>query len=198
MLVEFLAALVVATRQFDPTAADHGRRSVCEMLLASIRYISDVIPDRPDLMQPARELLYGLKDLDRGTVVPLLEPKKIKNRPPNSYSEGFFRADAAVLMELKRQQGRVTNEAAAGMVARRLNRPGYRDQGNRITGKRVIAWRSDIMVKAGTIDPAAQRFSFVLKLLGERYPNDSDPAYEFYVGCIVDQYTPTILKKGHT
>lgn len=196
-LGRLLSALMVERKNYDPSVPDHGRAAICYDLLAIIEYVSTVIPQRPDVVQPLRELLYGLKDLERGAVVPLLKPAKIEHRPPTPYSEELLRADAAVLMDLK-QQADVDRKSAANMVARRLNQDGYRDRGKAIAGKCVIAWRNKVKEDAGTSNVAAQRFSLALKLLEESYPNDPDRAYAFYIDCMGDQNLPEILKKGHS
>lgn len=193
-LGELLASLMVVRKNFDAFAPDHGRASICHALLAISDYISAIMPQRPDLVHPLRELLYGLKDLDRGTVVPLLEPAEINHRPPNSYSDELLRADAAVLMELKYQAG-AERKVAADMVARRLNRLGYRDGGSPITGKRVAAWRDKLSKMAWTKDIAVQRYSFALKALAAKYPNDPASAYKFYLDCFADLDMAKIRKK---
>jgi hypothetical protein len=42
--------------------------------------------------------LYGLHDLDRGKVVPLLGPTKVSHTPGNALSDELFRAVAAAAM----------------------------------------------------------------------------------------------------
>jgi hypothetical protein len=186
---------MVARKSFDPSAPNHGRDAVRYTLLAISEYISAVVPQRPDLVHPLRELLLGLKDLDRGAVVPLLQPSRIDHRPRNSYSVGSLRADAAVLMELM-QQGGVSRKIAANTVARRLNRLGYRDGGSKVTGKRVTAWRDEVKIMASTADVAARQFSFALKCLKDKYAKDPMAAFEFYIDCMIDIDMPKILEKG--
>ena len=72
-LAKLLKALFEARNAFDPSAHDRGRSGVCHALRALIDYISEVAGTRPDIVVPLRELLYGLKNLDDGTVVGLLE-----------------------------------------------------------------------------------------------------------------------------
>lgn len=194
-LAELLASLVRARKQFDPSAADHGRTAIYQALLGVIGYVSDVIPARPDLVQPLHDLLYGLKDLDRGTVVPLLRPADIENRPPNSISQKLLRADAAVLMELM-QMDKVERKQAADTVARRLERLGFRDGGKSISGKRVAYWRDKMKKPDGPSDVAVSRYVFALEALKAIYPNDPMSAFRFYIDCMADLDTPAIRKKG--
>jgi hypothetical protein len=138
--------------------------------------------------------LYGLRSLDNGTGVPLFEPVKICHRPPNPITQDQLRADAAVLMELKRLD-RVERKLAADTVARRLSQLGYKDGGKAITGKHVAVWRGQ-MRNIGTDDPAAKRYSHALQLLKARYPNDPKSAFEYYLLCVTGMHMPTIPRKG--
>lgn len=191
-----LGSLMIGRKKYKPSAPDGGREAIYDDLRAIIEFVSTVIPQRPDVVQPLRELLYGLKDLERGTVVPLLKPAKLRGRPLNSYSEELLRADAAVLMDLKQQAG-VDRGVAANMVARDFNKHGYRDGGKKITGKCVIAWRNKVKENAGTSNLAvARRFSFALTLLEKSYPNEPKEAYAFYADRMRDMDPAEILKKG--
>src|SRR6185437_16121471 len=69
---KLLIGLIEARNGFDPSADDRGRSAVCHALRALIDYVSEVAETRPDIVVPLRELLYGLKNLDDGTVVGLL------------------------------------------------------------------------------------------------------------------------------
>jgi len=194
-LATLLASLTRAQKHFDPLATDHGRSSVYEALLAVIDYVSGIIPQRPEVVLPLRELLYSLRSLDDGTVAPLLEPVKVDNRPPNPISQDLLRADAAVLMELKRQH-KVGRAEAADTVARALNRLGYRDGGQKITGKQVALWRGQMRKVVKVPDPAAKRYRYVLGMLNADFPNDPKSAFEFYLGCVEKMHPSTISQKG--
>ena len=57
--VQLLVRLMSAQKGYDPSAADHGRGAICEMLLALIEHVSQSIPERTDVVQPLHDLLYG-------------------------------------------------------------------------------------------------------------------------------------------
>jgi hypothetical protein len=194
-LAELLACLVQARKRFDPSGPDHGRAGVYQALLGIMEYFAVVIPSRPDLAVPLRELLYALRGLDNGTIVPLVQAVELDHRPPNPISQDLLRADAAVLMELKRQAGE-GRKAAAETVARRLNRLGFRDGGQRIIGKRVAAWRDQMRRAVQEPDFDAKRYFWILGKLKDRFPKDPQAAFEFFLDCMTDLDTRTIPNKG--
>lgn len=192
-----MKSLVLARESFDPSAPDHGRKAIYQALLATITFVSETNPDRPDLLQPLQEMLYALRDLDRGTVHPLLEPVSIAHRPPNSNSDELFRASAAILMELKIQQ-RIGRMVAAELVARRLNERGYRNGHDRLTGKHIAAWRDMARQGTGASDLGGQRYRFVLERLKASFSGNPENAFAFYLDVIPDLHFPDILKKPHS
>lgn len=196
-LFELIKSLMLARKNFDPSASDHGRRAVCQVLLAMITFVSETIPDRLDLPQPLQETLFALRDLDRGRVSSLLEPTLIDHRPPMPYSEELFRADAAILMELKKRSG-IKRMVAAEIVARRLNERGYRDGNDRLAGKKIAAWRDVARQEIGVSDLGRQRYRFVLERLEARFPGDPEGAFAFYLDVMLDLHFPDILKKPHS
>jgi hypothetical protein len=193
-LAQLLASLIQARKKFDPSARDHGRAGVYHALLAVDHYISELFPQRPEVNHTLRELLYSLRGLDKGTVGPLVTPVKIKHRPPNPISQSLLRADAAVLMQLKRWE-KVGRAEAADSVARALNRLGYRDSGQRITGKQVALWRGQMRKAAEEPDPAAKRYQDVLRSLKAAFPKDPRSAFKYYLERVKEMLPPTISKK---
>lgn len=193
-LANLLTALVVARKQLDPSAHDHGRSAVCHALRATVDYISGVADKRPDLVVPLRVLLYGLKNLDDGIVVSLLKAKTFGNRPPDPTSTRLFRADAAVLMQLKFEEGSKL-DVAGGIVARHLNRLGYQDRKKAITGRRVVVWRETVMGLAGTEDIGAGRYQFALKMLMGLFPDDPKAAFDCFLDMMPDLDLAQLPKK---
>jgi hypothetical protein len=191
-LLELLGSLAVARKNFDQPGAAHGRTAVYQALFAVIKYVEDTIPERPDFVRPLRELLYALRDLDRGTVAALLEPQPIKHRPHMPYSEELLRADAAVLMHFKIKAGS-ERKVAAGFVARRLNERGYRHGNNRISGDQVIAWRNSVKAsrskKVGSL-----RYRDALRRLELAFPNEPGGALAFYLSIISNLNRPDSKK----
>ena len=200
-LAELLASLMHARKAFDPSGPDHGRGGIYQALLGIIDFLTEIIPQRPDLVVPLRELLYGLRSLEDGTVVPLLQPIELAHRPPNAISMDLFRADAAALMELKvaelraQKAPKYRNEAAAS-VARRLNRLGFRDNGDRILGKQVADWRDRMRKGAQKSNFETKRYLSVLAKLKAKFSEDSKTAFEFFLGCMTEMHAVTIPRKG--
>src|SRR3979409_1698211 len=97
--------LQISRMQFGPDGTDHGRSGVRNALIGIIHFISTVFVDGDDLVSPLNQLLYGLSDLDKGTVIPLLDRAKIDGRPRHSLLTQRMMAVAAVTMELHQKAG---------------------------------------------------------------------------------------------
>lgn len=192
-LEEFLRALATAVKNFDSSAPDGDRKSMCQVLLAVVQYVTEIIPERPDFAQPLQALLHALSDLDRGRVLPLLQALSIDHRPPDPVSMRLFRADAAVLMQLKFEEGNKLASAAT-IVCRKLHQLGYRDREQRITAKQIVAWRQAVMGAGDATDVAAERYRFVLKMLAGRFPGDPKAAFDCYLDMMADLDPAHILK----
>jgi hypothetical protein len=187
--------LRVSKAQFYPDADDHGRSGVRNALIAVINFISQVLPDGPDLASSLNELLLALKDLDVGQVVPMVQRANIENRPPISLATLLFRAMAAVLMELNQQAGLSRREAAV-KAARELNRLGYRDGAKqRITAAQVEDWRDNVKAPQASNDLGAQRYSLSLEELQRQYPGKPQEAFKFVLDVLPGLSTPTIPGK---
>lgn len=202
-LAELLASLVRAAKSYDPSCPNHGRNGIYMALLGVIKYVEAVIPQRPDLVLPLRDLLYGLRSLDDGTTVPLLQAAELGHRPPNAISVGVFRADAAALMDLKVAEMKVQKkkrfrDEAARAVAQELNRLGFRDDGNRILGKQVADWRERVMKAAQKPNYEATHYLTALRMLKAKFPDDPRAAFSFWLGCMTEMYPVTIPKKGRS
>ena len=200
-LSELLASLMHARRNFDPSESDYGRAGIYQALLGIIDYITAVIPHRPDLLIPLRELLYGLRSLDDGTTVPLLQAVELDHRPPNGISQDLLRADAAVLMELKVMELRLQKkpkfrDEAANMVAHLLNRLGLRDGGDRIIGKQVAAWRDQMKKGVQKPDFAVKRYFWTLGELRADFRTILRRRSSISSVASSEMHAPTIPKKG--
>lgn len=193
--VQLLVCLMSAQKEYDPSGADHGRSAIYKMLLVVIEHVSQIVPQRTDLVNPLLDLLYGLKSLDVGSVVPMLTPVKLNNRSPNPIPRELFRADAAALMEFKQRQG-AGNDIAAGHVARDLNRLGCRDDGSKVYKKGVVVWRNKVMSPADAACPYASRYDFILAELTGKFPKDPEKAYRYLLDIVRDRYAPPAPGKG--
>lgn len=195
-LIQLLVGLINARKEYDPAAADHGRTSIYQMLLGLIEYISQIVPTRPDLVHPLRDLLYGLKGLDAGSVAPMLTPVEVSGRRVHPIPQELFRADAAALMQLKQWQG-VERPLAAAQVALNLNEFGYRDDdGDRLDGKSVVVWRNKMKRPDDPACLAAARYNSILAELKARFSEDHQSAYRFYLNVMPDLDMPSIPSKS--
>jgi hypothetical protein len=197
-LVKLSVMLQVSKYQFRPDAADHGRSGVRNALIAVIDLITEVFPDRADLVSPLNEVLYALEDLDAGRVVPLLQRAKITNRPPTALATRLFRSMAAVLMDLNQQAG-LPRRGAAEKAARDLNRLGHRDEAKqRITATQLETWRDHVKAPPSAKDPGAQRYSLVLRYLQRLFPDKPQEAAKFLLDALPDLQAPKIPGKLHS
>jgi hypothetical protein len=82
------------------------RKVAANILVKVIDLILELYPDHPDWVIPLNQLLFGLKDLDRGKPNSLFEAVKLENRPPNNVADVLFRAipAAAMTVLMKKRQ----------------------------------------------------------------------------------------------
>lgn len=195
-VIQLLVCLISARKEYDPTAADHGRSSIYQMLFGLIEHVSQIVPARPDLVHPLRDLLYSLKGLDAGSVAPMLMPVEVSGRRVSPIPQELFRADAAALMQLKQWQG-VERPLAAVQVALNLNELGYReDDGNRLDGKSVVVWRNKMKRPDNPACLAAARYNSILAELKAQFSEDHQAAYRFYLNAMPDLDMPSIPSKS--
>jgi len=81
--------LSLAVGSYDPNRPDHGRSGVRNALIAVIQLLAVLFPNKPTLPLSLNHLLYGLADLDRGKVPPLLKPKRVRHSPGNALVDGL-------------------------------------------------------------------------------------------------------------
>jgi hypothetical protein len=194
-LIQLLVCLMPARKTYDPGAADRGRSAIYQMMLGLIEYVSQIIPTRPDLVHPLRDLLYGLKGLDEGSVAPMVMPVEVSGRRVAPIPEVLFHADAAALMQLKQWQG-IERPIAADQVARDLSKLGYTDDdGGELHGKNVVVWRNKMKRPTDTSRRAAERYRFILADLKARFSEDHRSAYRFLVDAMLDLDMPSIPSK---
>jgi hypothetical protein len=185
-----------AASGFDQSAEDAGRGSVLFTLAAVDDFLKVTLGIRdPSLFIPLAQLRYALHDLNRGKVVPLLAPKKVKNRPHDSASKEAFRALAAVAMELF-IKGNVPRKEAARDVAAALSQMGYMNgPGKPITAKLVEDWRDRMTTERSTEYEPAGRFHRMRADLLAKFPNDPSAAARFLLSRIPTTVPPDIPKK---
>ena len=181
----------IAVASYDPNRPDHGRSGVRNALIAVIQLVAALFPNAPVLPLPLNHLLYGLADLDRGKVPPLLKRKKVPHSPGNPLLNDLFRALPSAAMTCLMEQG-VGREEAANEIAKRLNRLGYKlPRDKLITGPRIIKWREKLMTELARENLAVAQYQFALTAVGKF----KDPV-GYLVGIMPQLYPPQIPKKG--
>jgi hypothetical protein len=94
---QFWIRLQIAS-SYDPASQDSGRSSARVALIAVMEFLAVLYPKLSPLPLALQDLLQGLTDLDRGTVIPLLTRSKKRGRRPNELADELFRAIAAAAM----------------------------------------------------------------------------------------------------
>jgi hypothetical protein len=161
--MRFLGFALQAASKYDPTQPDHGRASVVAALVGVNQLIAALFPNEPALPVALIELACALKDLDRGTVAPLLKHTEVGHRPPNALSDELFKAIPAAAMTLQMKAGK-SRDDAAGEIANRLSRMGYRHpSGDRLEGSQVAKWREKMMTERAAENLAVARYQLALQ-----------------------------------
>jgi hypothetical protein len=190
--MQFLALALRMASTYDPAQPDHGRGSVRTALVGVIRLIAELFPREPALPISLNHLLYGLWDLDRGKVVPLLEPIKVSKNPGNSLSEDLFRALPAAAMTRLMDHRMMKRADAARDVARRLTKEGYRHpSGEPITGPQVEDWRDKMMTERAAENRAVAQYQLALETVKAMEPRE---AFEFLMRSMPSLYPPNFPK----
>jgi hypothetical protein len=157
-----LAGTLHASVTSDAKRPQDLRKVAANILIKVIDLVLELYPDHPEWVIPLNQLLFGLKDLDRGKPNVLFETAKLNNRPPNTISDMIFRAIPAAAMTILTKKDRVKRAEAAEMIAKRLNKMGYRDRlGGPFKGIHVAQWREDIMAQRPR-ELAARRYQDAL------------------------------------
>jgi len=177
---------------YSPTQPDRGRSSVRIALIGVLEFLSILFPDAPTLPVGLQDLLQGLVDLDRGGVIPLLEPADLHGRPPNSLGVELFRAIPAAAMTLL-MEGRhgMSLEQAGREIASRLSKLGYR--GGRISHQKIAKWREKMMTESVRENLAVQRYELALTWVKGL---DAAAAVNFLLSCLPSLHPAEFPKNG--
>jgi hypothetical protein len=190
--MRFLGFALRAASNYDPAQPDHGRASVVAALVGVNQLIAALFPNEPALPVALIELACALKDLDRGTVAPLLKHAELGHRPPNALSDELFRAIPAAAMTLQMKAGK-SRDDAADEIANRLNRMGYRHpSGDRIEGSQVAKWREKMMTERAAENLAVARYQLALERVKGM---EAAEAAKFLLSNMPALYPPKIPKK---
>jgi hypothetical protein len=150
---------------YDPAAQDSGRSSAAIALIGVVEFLPVLYPKLSPLPLALQDLLQGLADLDRGTVIPLLTPSKKRGRPPNELSDELFRAIAAAAMTSLMRDQEMDRALAARNISRRLSEMGYGP--GKVTAVQVAKWREKMMTESPAENLAVQRYELALKCVKE-------------------------------
>ena len=189
-ILELWRKLQIASA-YSPAQPDHGRGCARIALIGVLEFLSVLYPDTPTLPLVLQDLLQGLVDLDRGTVIPLLEPTGVRGRPPDPLSSELFRALVAAAMTILMKNGEMSRELAARDIAARLSKLGYRL--GRIPHVKIAKWREKMMTESRRENLAVQRYELALELVKELEP---DKAVEFLLKNVQTLSPAEFPKKG--
>jgi hypothetical protein len=174
---------------YSPAQPDHGRGCARIALIGVLEFLSILFPKTPTLPLALEDLLQGLVDLDRGTVIRLLAPADLRGRPPDPLSSELFRALVAAAMTIV--MNGMGREAAARNIAGRLSKLGYRL--GRIPHVKIAKWREKMMSESPSENLAVQRYELALKLVKDLEPNK---AAEFLLDSLRTLCPAEFPKKG--
>jgi len=161
---QFWIRLQIAS-SYDPAAQDSGRSSARVALIAVMEFLAVLYPKLSPLPLALQDLLQGLTDLDRGTVIPLLTRSKKRGRRPNELADELFRAIAAAAMTSLMKSPEMDRDLAARNIARRLSEMGYGP--GRLTSAQLSKWREKMMTESATENLAVQRYNLALKWVND-------------------------------
>jgi hypothetical protein len=183
-----------AAGHFQTNAETERRQAVRVALYALSDFVGNVFSREQELRLPLNELFYGLHDLDRGQVVGVLKPTKVKHRAKRSLTAGILRAGGAALMDIY-QQGGVARDEAARKAAIMLNGVGYRDErGQRITGKTVEHWRDDLKSRPRESADDVRRYTAILGFWKVGRPSEVESVAQSLLDALPAWVAPTIPK----
>jgi hypothetical protein len=156
---------------YNPAEPDHGRSSARIALIGMLEFLSVLFPDTPTLPIALQDLLQGLVDLDRGTVIPLLTPAETRGRRPNPLSDDLSRALVAAAMTSLMTDRKMSRELASRNIARRLSEMGYRSR--KIGHVQIAKWREKMMTERAAENLAVQRYEFALTWVEGKEPREA-------------------------
>ena len=133
---------------------DTQREGVIDALLAFMEFQS-LVSDQPSHQRPINAVINALRSLDKGKVLPLLEPRRRSGRPCDSVGKEGCKGIVAHVVKRLVAMGLNVNEAyekVAG-VCRKAGitpgRKGARDQRTEMTGRTVRGWCAGIDADVG-------------------------------------------------
>jgi hypothetical protein len=172
--IERLAVTLHQSSTYDGQGPQEVRKVAANVLIKVVDLVLELYPDHPEWVVPLQQLLFGLKDLDRGKPNRLFEPVKVDHCPPNSISDVMFRAIPAAAMTCLMERGGIKRTQAAATIAKRLNALGYTDRfGGAIKGAQVEQWREEAMAKRPKEELAARRYHEALIEVEAKAPQEA-------------------------
>jgi hypothetical protein len=166
--IGMLGQTLHASSMYNAKDPQDSRKITANILIKVIDLVLELWPAHPEWVIPLNQLLYGLKDLDRGKANKLFQPVKLDYRPPSEIADVVFRPIPAAAMTCLVKDGKKRTEAA-DMIARKLNTMGYRDRsGGAIKGSQVAQWREEAMAPRPKEKIAADRYWVALNEVKEK------------------------------
>jgi len=148
--------------------------------------------DSADLLLPFRRLMRGLVDAENGKPHFLLQPRKVKSRPPDNAEVMGLRAIAAVAMTLLMKAG-LSKLQAARQVANALHKAGHKKpNGQPINAETIIGWRDRVMGGQKSQDLDTARYHRMFSDLNNSFPGAPKQAADHLLRQIGQTVPPLI------
>lgn len=157
MEIRDIDGLLTALKQLEDTLVeanalfragdDAGRAGALMAVNATIQFISSNEEWRPvGLAIPLGELAGALLDLSYGARHPMLQPDRVRGRPPETRARQVVKAYAAATMQLLHALGGYPLHEAGRDVAACLHKHGHDTAGphKSLTGETIAQWRRDL------------------------------------------------------
>ncbi|MFY9836128.1 MAG: hypothetical protein WAK55_06595 [Xanthobacteraceae bacterium] len=169
-----LGATLHASSLYNAKLPQDVRKVAANILIKVIDLIMELYPKNPEWVITLDQLLYGLKDLDRGKPNVLFEPVKLDNRPPNTIADVIFRAIPAAAMTCLMRKDGIKRAEAAETIARKLRKLGYKDRsGAAIKTAQIAQWREEAMARRPKEQLAARRYRDALNEVKGMTPEEA-------------------------
>jgi hypothetical protein len=158
---------------------DGGRRAAVVAMMGAYDFIQTYKEWRDkNFAMPFALIEYALRDLEKGTVAPILKPKKAANRPRAPQGHEAIRGLAAATMSILILLGAEVDIAAKRVanVIRKATVP-VKEEWRKVTAVTVKGWREKILEGGG-------QAKLVYQTIMEKHKQEMDDPKN----CIVKEY----------
>jgi hypothetical protein len=171
---------VLESAQIDPPSGNQKARAVVgNALICVIDLVQEFKPDNPTCVQPLRNLLYALKNLDQGHTSELLKKYKPRGRAPKSVEDVLVRSLICAAMTCLVKGGMKREEASRAVYrtlhAKRFKFPDLirkaKSSGSFRAGAQIEKWRERIMEEERSNNLTGRSYRDALELVREIPPD---------------------------